>query len=91
MSDRVRLQAFVSGRVQGVGFRAWTRDEARRLGLAGAAVNLPDGRVEVVAEGPRVDCEALLAQLHGDTPPGSVTSVETVWSDPEGLTGFTAG
>ena len=41
----------VSGRVQGVGFRDFTRREAMRLGLLGYAANLPDGRVEVVAEG----------------------------------------
>ena len=41
----------VSGRVQGVGFRAATRAQARLLGLAGWAVNLPDGRVEVLAQG----------------------------------------
>lgn len=47
----------VSGRVQGVGYRAFARREALRLGLVGAATNLRDGRVEVVAIGPaeRID------------------------------------
>lgn len=45
----------VEGRVQGVAFRAATRTEALRLGLTGRACNLPDGRVEVVAEG-SVEC-----------------------------------
>ncbi len=49
----VRLTAWVRGRVQGVGFRWWTRARALELGLAGWALNLSDGRVEVVAEGPR--------------------------------------
>jgi len=49
----------VSGRVQGVFFRASTRDEALRLGLTGHARNLPDGTVEVVACGD----DAALAQL----------------------------
>lgn len=46
---RVRLT--VAGRVQGVFFRARTRDQARRLELAGWVRNLPDGRVEILAEG----------------------------------------
>jgi len=45
------VRFLVSGRVQGVGFRAATRAQARLLGLAGQAVNLPDGRVEVLAQG----------------------------------------
>jgi len=49
----------VSGRVQGVFFRASTREEALRLGLTGHARNLPDGNVEVVACG----ADAALAQL----------------------------
>uniref|UniRef100_UPI003D7E042E acylphosphatase n=1 Tax=Kineococcus sp. SYSU DK009 TaxID=3383130 RepID=UPI003D7E042E len=55
-----RLTAFVSGAVQGVGFRWWTRSQALQLGLAGRAVNKPDGRVEVVAEGGRPALEQLL-------------------------------
>ncbi|MGD8875746.1 MAG: acylphosphatase, partial [Gammaproteobacteria bacterium] len=46
------MRCYVSGRVQGVFFRASTRDRARQLGLTGQASNLPDGRVEVIASGP---------------------------------------
>ena len=46
-----RMTVFVRGRVQGVGFRWWTRARALELGLAGHARNTDDGRVEVVAEG----------------------------------------
>ena len=79
-ADRVRLTAWVSGRVQGVGFRWWARSQALELGLAGRATNLSDGRVEVVAEGPKPACEALLAALRGGRPPGHVTTVVERWS-----------
>ncbi len=46
-----RVRMFISGRVQGVFYRAYTLEEARRLGLRGWVMNLPDGRVEVLAEG----------------------------------------
>jgi acylphosphatase len=82
----VRLQAFVKGRVQGVGFRWWTRARALELGLAGSATNLDDGRVEVVAEGPREACEALLALLPEG--PGRVEFVSERWSEARGEVGF---
>lgn len=78
-SERVRLTAWVAGRVQGVGFRMWTRAVAARLGLVGRATNLADGRVEVVAEGPRADCERLLAALRGVHAPGAVREVDVQW------------
>ena len=53
-----RLTVFVRGRVQGVGFRWWTRARALELGLAGQARNTPDGRVEVVARGRSVTSTA---------------------------------
>lgn len=86
----VRLTAWVSGRVQGVGFRAWVRHNACDLGLAGSATNLADGRVEVVAEGSARACRRLLAQLGGGSAPGRVTRVTQRWSAPQGrLSGFT--
>jgi acylphosphatase len=84
----VRLTATVKGRVQGVGFRWWTRARALELSLSGAATNLEDGRVEVVAEGPRAACEALLAALRGEGTPGRVDFVGERWGDPRGETGF---
>lgn len=54
----------VSGRVQGVFFRAGTREQARRLGLRGYARNLPDGQVEVVAAGTDEAIDALAQWLH---------------------------
>ena len=87
MSDPVRLTAFVKGRVQGVGFRWWTRARALELGLVGTATNLADGRVEVVAEGPEDACQALLALLPGG--PGRVEFVAERWGPVRGhLSGF---
>ncbi|WP_017556820.1 acylphosphatase [Nocardiopsis baichengensis] len=86
---RVRLTAWVRGRVQGVGFRWWTRARALELGLTGAATNLSDGRVEVVAEGPRDRCEELLSQLRGGATPGRVDAVVESWAQYRGSsTGF---
>lgn len=58
-----RLVAQVSGRVQGVGYRFFTVEAGRRLGLKGYARNCPDGSVEVVAEGPRDGLNQLLGKL----------------------------
>jgi len=81
----VRLTVWVEGRVQGVGFRWWTRREADALGLSGSASNLADGRVEVIAEGSQDACESLLALLQGDRTPGYVQRVTYEWADPDGL------
>lgn len=87
--EPVRLTARVDGRVQGVGFRWWVRARAGELGLAGSATNMPDGSVEVVAEGPRHACEQLLALLRGHATPGRVRNVAARWSTPSGkLSGF---
>lgn len=82
--SEVRLTAWVSGRVQGVGFRWWTRARALELGLVGWAANLADGRVEVVAEGPRAACDKLLELLRGGETPGEVRAVVERWSESKG-------
>ena len=85
----VRLTALVSGRVQGVGFRWWTRCRALELGLAGEAANLPDGRVRVSAEGPRDTCQRLVELLRGGGAPGVVEGVQVRFEPAEGgYTGF---
>lgn len=86
MSDipEARLSAFVHGMVQGVGFRWGTRSRALELGLVGFARNLYDGRVEVVAEGPRAKCEELLAWLRSSDAPGRVDTVVEEWTEPTG-------
>ncbi|MGB5111386.1 MAG: acylphosphatase [Mycobacterium sp.] len=80
LADAVRLSAWVHGHVQGVGFRWWTRSRALELGLTGYASNRPDGRVHVIAQGPRADCERLLDLLQSGTTPGTVDTVVADWS-----------
>ncbi|WP_333716864.1 acylphosphatase [Gordonia sp. (in: high G+C Gram-positive bacteria)] len=70
-----RLTAWVHGHVQGVGFRWWTRSRALELGLVGYAANQADGRVLVVAEGPRADLDQLVDWLRNGNTPGQVTLV----------------
>jgi acylphosphatase len=87
--EQTRLTAWVHGHVQGVGFRWWTRSRALELGLTGYASNQPDGRVLVVAQGPREACERLLELLRGDSTPGRVDKVIADWSAPgEPMRGF---
>ncbi|TVS77540.1 acylphosphatase [Mycobacterium helveticum] len=89
----VRLTAWVHGKVQGVGFRWWTRCRALELGLTGYAANQPDGRVLVVAQGRREAVERLLQLLDGGESwppqPGRVDKVVADWSQPrERFDGF---
>ena len=73
----------VSGKVQGVFFRASTRERALDLGLSGRATNLPDGRVDVIAEGDAGALDALEAWLHQGPPAARVESVvREAWSGP---------
>ena len=84
----------ISGRVQGVFFRASTAREAGRLGLVGYARNLPDGRVEVLAAGPAAAVDELQAWLRHGPPAAEVRSVHVVDEDlsaVDGLTDFRTG
>jgi acylphosphatase len=65
----------VAGRVQGVGYRNFVRRQALRLGLAGVAANLPDGRVEVVAEGEEAALAELERRLRRGPPLARVTTL----------------
>ncbi|WP_314177080.1 acylphosphatase [Streptomyces winkii] len=79
------MTAWVRGRVQGVGFRWFTRAAALRIGgLEGFVVNLGDGRVQVVAEGAQPECEQLLEWLRSGDTPGLVDGVTEIWDSPRG-------
>ena len=90
------LHLTVSGRVQGVGFRWWAQNTARALGLAGRVRNLPDGRVEIIAQG-EPDAVRRLLRFAIEAPtttsrPGWVQDYDLSWPEPEpGKIGFYAG
>ena len=77
-----RVHAIVTGRVQGVSFRAATAHEARRLGVGGWVRNRPDGSVELEAEGDGEQIAALLAWCERGPPAARVTRVEVSERDP---------
>ena len=77
--DASRLQARIRGTVQGVSFRYYTRRMARSLLLTGWARNLPDGSVDVVAEGARPQLESLLGFLRTGPPSARVDDVSFTW------------
>lgn len=87
MADLARVHLLVSGRVQGVAFRAYTVDEARDLGVHGWVRNLGDGRVELEAEGERSALERLVAFCRRGPPAARVDGVEVRWSTHRGELG----
>ncbi len=76
-----QFRAIVSGRVQGVCFRAETVSAGRRLGLRGYARNLADGRVEVIAAGEERALDSLLRFLRHGPSLAQVEGVEIDWDD----------
>ena len=75
----VRARISVSGRVQGVGYRAFTVRAASERGLVGGVRNCEDGRVELEAEGPKEKLVSLIAALKVGPPASRVTDVRVEW------------
>jgi acylphosphatase len=71
------LHAIITGRVQGVGYRYFVLDQAAALGLSGWTRNLPNGTVEVLAQGRQDSLHALLAALHRGPAGGHVDRVDS--------------
>lgn len=81
----VRAHVVVSGLVQGVAFRRCAVDEAERIGrVSGWVRNLPEGSVEVLAEGPRAEIEAFVTWLRRGPRHARVERVEISWQSPRG-------
>lgn len=83
-SGQQRVQARITGRVQGVSYRWYTQREAERLGLTGWVRNRLDGSVELLAEGPKHQLEALLRWCEGGPPMAAVGAVEPEFSEATG-------
>ena len=81
----------VSGKVQGVFFRASTHEQAQRLGLRGHARNLPDGGVEVLAVGADDAIEAIARWLQHGPPSARVDRVERATTEVDAMDGFSVG
>jgi acylphosphatase len=80
---KARARVVVRGRVQGVFFRAETRDRARSLGLAGWVRNNADGTVEAVFEGDRERVESMVDWSHRGPAHASVEHVDVSWEEPQ--------
>ena len=84
MTEQKQLHAIIHGAVQGVGFRWWTRQMARRLRLSGYVRNLPDRTVEVVAEGPQKTLHEFLSLLRQGPSSAIVRQVKDTWAPNSG-------
>ncbi len=78
---RRRMTVFFSGQVQGVGFRYTAKTVATGFEITGTIRNLPDGRVELVAEGLREELDAFLAALHDAGLAGFIRAEQVSWAD----------
>jgi len=85
------LKAWVFGKVQGVGYRLFCKRKAKELGLQGYALNLPDGRVEVLICGEEVQLQEMIAALYIGPTFARVLGVDVESSEPQRLTGFMTG
>ncbi len=88
MQSRVAVRVVIRGRVQGVGFRAWTVREARRLGLKGWVRNRRDGSVEALFAGPPEQVAAMLALCREGPPLARVDSLASETVPEPALEGF---
>ncbi len=79
--EKARAHVLVKGRVQGVLFRAATRDEARLRGVRGWVRNRSDGSVEAIFEGERKKVEEMIEFCHYGPPAARVSSVEVRWEE----------
>ncbi len=86
--ETARAHVFIDGRVQGVFYRAFTRDVAVSLGLSGWVRNLRDGKVEAVFEGQKDLIQQAIHQCHTGPPGARVTHIDTQW---ENFTGNESG
>jgi acylphosphatase len=87
-SKILRIHVWISGQVQGVGYRLSTLSEARQRDLQGWVKNLPDGRVEAVFEGTPKNIEDIIKWCRHGPPTAIPETVEIEFEEVEGLQGF---
>jgi acylphosphatase len=87
MAEPARLVR-ITGRVQGVFFRAWTQSQATELGVKGWVRNCDDGSVEAHLEGDEAAMKALIQRMHQGPPAAEVEDVQVDDAQPLGITGF---
>jgi acylphosphatase len=80
-NSRRRMNVLYSGRVQGVGFRYTAKTVAAGFEVAGIIRNLPDGRVELIAEGSRAELDAFRAELQLAGLAGFIRDEQVIWAD----------
>ena len=85
---RIAVHLIIKGSVQGVGYRWWAQEEARRLGLDGWVRNRHDGSVELVAAGPEAAVEQMVEACWGGPPAAAVHIVQRLTAEDEGPGGF---
>jgi acylphosphatase len=88
LHEQIRAHVFISGRVQGVGYRFSTLDRANELGISGWVRNLPDRRVEAVFEGSQTAVEEMIQWCDRGPRGAVVNDVAVEYEVPEGLQGF---
>jgi acylphosphatase len=89
MAEDITAKVLISGRVQGVWFRAYTRDMAASLGLKGYVKNLPDGRVEAVFKGAKPKVMEAIGWCYQGSPHSRVSDVDVDWiKDATSYAGF---
>lgn len=77
------LHVIIHGKVQGVWFRAWTRDTALEMGITGWVRNMTDGKVEAAAQGDEAALKDFLARLYDGPPLARVTKIDSAWRNAE--------
>jgi len=88
IEEKLHAHIFVSGTVQGVGYRYATWQQAKHLGISGWVRNLPDKRVEAVFEGNKADVEQMICWCRQGPPGAVVENVEVEYKKPEELRQF---
>ncbi|MBP0020805.1 MAG: acylphosphatase [Cyanobacteria bacterium SBLK] len=86
--EQIRVRVWISGKVQGVGYRYFTLLQGRELGVKGWVRNLTDGRVQAVFEGDRETVEAMVKWCDRGSPAARVREVVVELEEWEGLAGF---